>query len=68
MTPADLDGLPDGDTVRHHVRPVPPSLGAGEGVEDARARLDGAEAAWLVRDGRVAGLVTRAAIGLAPSD
>ena len=68
VTAADLDGLPDGDPVRHHVRPVPPSLGAGEGVAAARARLDGAETAWLVRDGRVAGLVTRAAIGLAPSD
>lgn len=68
VTAAALDGLPDGDPVRHHVRPAPPSLGAGEGVEGARARLDGAAAAWLVRDGRVAGLVTRAAIGLAPSD
>ncbi|MFC5140950.1 PLP-dependent cysteine synthase family protein [Actinomycetospora rhizophila] len=68
----DLDGLPDGDAVVTHVRPVAPSVGAGEGLEAARAIVGDAEAAWVVRDGRVTGLVTRAALGspesLAPSD
>jgi hypothetical protein len=57
--------------VREHVAPPPPSVGAGEGMEGARERLGDARAAWVVRDGRVAGLVTRAALvpeSLAPDD
>ncbi|GAA4888444.1 cystathionine beta-synthase [Actinomycetospora straminea] len=62
LTATDLDGLPDGDPVVAHVRPAPPSVGAGETPADARAALGDAPAAWLVRDGRVAGLVTRAVL------
>jgi cystathionine beta-synthase len=68
LTAADLDGLPDADAVASHVGPVAPSIGAGEGIEAARAIVGEAGAGWVVRDGRVTGLVTRAALGLAPAD
>ncbi|MEJ2889061.1 PLP-dependent cysteine synthase family protein [Actinomycetospora aeridis] len=63
----DLDGRPDGDAVVTHARPAAPSVGAGEGVEAARAIIGDADAAWVVRDGRVTGLVTRSALGLPPT-
>jgi len=72
VTAADLEGVADDEPVRGHAAAPPPSVGAGEGIEDARAGLGDAAAAWVVRDGRVAGLVTRAALGLpeslAPAD
>ena len=68
LAAADLDGLPDGDIVVAHARPVPPSVGAGEEPDAARAIVGDADAAWVVRDGRVTGLLTRAALGLAPAD
>ncbi len=72
VTAADLEGVADDEPVRAHATAPPPSVGAGEGIEGARAGLGDAAAAWVVRDGRVAGLVTRAALGLpeslAPAD
>lgn len=72
LAAADVDGLPGGDAVLGHARPAPPSVGAGEGVAAARAVVGDADGVWVVRDGRVAGLVTRAALGspesLAPAD
>ncbi|GAA4921105.1 cystathionine beta-synthase [Actinomycetospora succinea] len=64
LTARDLEGLPADDAVADHVRPVAPSVGAGEGIEAARAIVGDSEAAWVVRDGRVTGLLTRAALGL----
>jgi hypothetical protein len=72
VTAALLEGVADDEPVRDHAATPPPSLGAGEGIEGARARLGDDGTAWVVRDGRVAGLVTRAALGspesLAPDD
>jgi cystathionine beta-synthase len=72
VTAADLEGVADDEPVREHAAAPPPSVGAGEGIESARAGLGDAGAAWVVRDGRIAGLVTRAALGLpeslAPAD
>ncbi|WP_433781826.1 pyridoxal-phosphate dependent enzyme [Actinomycetospora sp. CA-101289] len=72
VTAGALEGVADDDPVRDHATAQPPSVGAGEGIETARERLGDAGAAWVVRDGRVAGLVTRAALGLpeslAPAD
>jgi cystathionine beta-synthase len=72
VTAADLEGVADDEPVPGHAVAPPPSVGAGEGIEGARAGLGDAGAAWVVRDGRVAGLVTRAALGLpeslAPAD
>lgn len=67
LAAADLAGLPAGDAVVTHARPVPPSVGAGEGLEATRAVVGDAEAAWVVRDGRVTGLLTRSALGLTPT-
>ncbi|MEJ2861897.1 PLP-dependent cysteine synthase family protein [Actinomycetospora flava] len=63
----DLDGLPAGDAVAAHARPAPPSVGAGEGIEAVREIVGDGEVAWVVRDGRVTGLVTRSALGLPPT-
>ncbi|PVZ08978.1 hypothetical protein [Actinomycetospora cinnamomea] len=72
VTAAGLEGLAEDEPVLAHVDPPAPGVGAGEGIETARASLGDADAAWVVRDGRVAGLVTRAALGspesLAPGD
>jgi cystathionine beta-synthase len=72
LTAGDLEGVGDDVSVLDRARPVPPSVGAGEGLATARAAIGDAPAAWVVRDGRVAGLVTRAALGLpeslAPAD
>lgn len=67
LAAGDLAGLADDEAVLAHARPVPPSVGAGEGLETARAALGDAGAAWVLRDGRVAGLVTRSALGLPPT-
>ena len=66
VTANDLDGLADGTPVLGLARPAPPSVGAGESLPSARATLGDAAAAWVVRDGRAVGLVTRDA--LAPAD
>lgn len=63
----DLDGLPGDDAVVTHARPVPPSVGTGEGIEAARTIVGDAPAAWVIRDGRVTGLLTRSALGLPPT-
>jgi cystathionine beta-synthase len=72
VAPGDLDGVDAAAPVRAHTRPQPPVVGAGETVAAARTALAEEPAAWVVRDGRVAGLVTRAAMGspesLAPAD
>lgn len=64
--PGDLDDARDDDPLRAHLGPEPPSVGAGEGIA---AVLDGlradVDAVWVLRDGRVAGTVTTAAMRLA---
>ncbi|GLZ47431.1 cystathionine beta-synthase [Actinomycetospora sp. NBRC 106375] len=59
VTAADLDGRPEDTPVRDLARPAPPSVGAGESLPSARGTLGDAAAAWVIRDGRVVGLVTR---------
>jgi cystathionine beta-synthase len=64
LAPGDLDGVAPDGSVRGHLRPPPPVVGAGETVAAARTALGEAPAAWVVRDGRVVGLVTRTTPGL----
>lgn len=45
--------------VSAHARDPLPTVGRGEACEDAAARLGNAPAAWVLVDGRVAGIVSR---------
>jgi cystathionine beta-synthase len=64
VTADDLDGVADDEPVRLHSDAQPPSVGAGESVQSARATLGAGDAAWVIRDGRITGLMTRAALEL----
>jgi cystathionine beta-synthase len=59
---ATLSGADPADRVVDHVVAVPPSVGAGETVEQALAGLGDAAYGWVLVDGRVGGMVGRAAL------
>jgi cystathionine beta-synthase len=70
LRPGDLAGARADDRVVDHVGPVPPSVGTGETAATALAGLGDADAAWVLVDGRVGGVVDRGVLerAVAPAD